>query len=117
MNNSTAKTSIILLCLGLLLALAKIIYLFFDFYNILDLVVFFGAGFTLSRKVTTKRLTAGVLLFLPAFALSLFFVIRLGYSSISQGIGTSFAVSLVVIPLATFIGITIGAKRANHKSV
>jgi hypothetical protein len=49
---------------------------------------------------------------LPAFALCLFLVMKLGYSSIMDGVGTSYAISLIVIPVATGIGIFINAKRA-----
>jgi len=115
MNKSKSATAAILLAIGFILALIKIIYLFFDFYNVLDLVIFSIAGFAFGLRVPPNSLALGLLLALPAFALCLFFVLRLGYSSIVQGVGTSYAISLIVIPLATFIGIIIRQKRSQKR--
>lgn len=117
MNSSTSNTVIQLLAFGLILAVVKFVYIFFDFYNVLDFVVFLAAGIILGGKVPSNRWALGLLLSLPAFALCLFFVINLGYSSIVNGVGTSFAVSLIVIPMATSIGIFIKTKRALRRSV
>ena len=75
----------------------------------MDFVVFLAAGVILSRKVSSNRWALGLLLALPAFTLCLLFVINLGYSSIVNGVGTSYAVSLLVIPMATSIGVFINA--------
>ena len=115
MNKSTPQTAAILLVLGLMLALLKVVYLFFDVYNVLDLIVFSIAGFAFGRRVPPNRIVLGLLLALPAFSLCLFFVLRLGYSSIEQGVGTSYVVSLILIPLATFIGINVRLKRYQKK--
>lgn len=117
MNSSTIKTVFQLLAFGLILAALKFVYLFFDFYNILDIVVFLGAGILLGGKVPSNRWALGLLLSLPAFVYCLFVVINLGYSSIVKGVGTSYAISLIVIPIATSIGIFINAKRSLRKSV
>ena len=117
MNKSTSKTAATLLAIGFMLALIKVIYLFFDFYNVLDLVIFSLAGFAFGRRVPPNSLALGLLLALPAFALCLAFVLKLGYSSIVQGVGTSFAISLIVIPLATFIGIIIRQKRSQKRAM
>ena len=115
MNKITSKTAAILLAIGFILALIKVIYLFFDFYNVLDLIVFSIAGFVFGLRVPPNRLAFGLLLALPPFVLCLFFVLRLGYSSIVQGVGTSYAISLIVIPLATFIGIIFRQKLSQKK--
>lgn len=117
MNKSTSQTAAILLAIGLILAFIKVIYLFFDFYNILDLVIFSIAGFAFGLRVPPNRVALGLLLALPACVLCLFFVLRLGYSSIVQGVGTSYAISLIVIPLATFIGIIIRQKRSLKRLI
>jgi hypothetical protein len=85
MNSGIVKPVIKLLTVGLVLAAAKFIYLFFDVYNILDFVVFLFAGIAFGGKVPPNRLALGLLLALPAFVLSLLFVINLGYSSIAKG--------------------------------
>ncbi|ULQ53375.1 hypothetical protein [Flavihumibacter fluvii] len=117
MNTSTSNTVIQLFAFGLILAVIKLVFIFFDFYNILDFVVFLAAGIIFGGKVPSNRLALGLLLSLPAFALCLLFVINLGYSSIVNGIGTSYAVSLIVIPVATCIGVFINAKRALRRSI
>lgn len=115
MKKETFKSILILSVFGLLLAFIKIIYLFFDFYNILDIVVFSIAGFALGPKVPPNRLALGGLLALPAFLLCLILVLRLGYSPLLQGVGTSYALSLILIPLATYIGIMIRLKHYKNK--
>jgi hypothetical protein len=112
MDWSPTKTIINLLALGVLLTIFRIVYMFFDPYGILDLVVFLSAGLAVGRKVASNRWLWGLLLSLPAFAFSLFLVMRIGYSSIVHGVGTLYAVSLIVIPVASCVGIAISAKRA-----
>jgi hypothetical protein len=101
----------------MILAVIKLIYLFFDFNNILDFVVFLIAGVILDGKVSSNRWALGLLLSLPAFALCLLVVINLGYSLIVNGVGTSFTVSLIVIPVATIIGVFVNVKRTLLRSV
>ncbi len=99
-----------------MLAFIKVAYLFFDFYNVLDLVVFSIAGFAFDQRVPPNRLALGLLLALSAFALCLFIVLSLGYSYIVHGFGTSYAVSLILIPVAMFIGVIVRSKRFSEKS-
>jgi hypothetical protein len=49
--------------------------------------------------------------------LCLFFILRLGYASIVQGVGTSYTISLILIPLATFIGIAIRLKGSQKTAM
>jgi hypothetical protein len=117
MNTSTSGKVFQLLMYGMILAVAKLVYLFFDTYNIFDFVIFVAAGIMLGGKVPSKQRLIGLLLCLPAFTLCLFFVINLGYKSIVNGIGTSYAISLIVIPVATIIGLFINTKLALRKSI
>lgn len=112
MKWSPAKTIIVLSLLGLLLAPLKLIYSFFPFFNILDIVIFLGIGYVLGGKVSEDRWQWGLLLAFPAFALSAFFVTRLGIDSIVSGVGTGWAISSVLLPGASCVGIALGAKRA-----
>ena len=116
MKWSKVKTTIVLSLLGLLLGGSKTVWLFFNFFNILDLVIFLGIGYALGGKVEGGRWLWGLLLALPAFALDSYFVARLGYSNIVTGIGTGYAISLVLTPLAACVGIALGAKRAQKNS-
>lgn len=117
MNSNTSKLVIQLLAYGLILAAVKIVSIFFDSYNIIDFVLFLAAGIMFGGKIPPHKWAWGLLMSLPAFALCLLLVINLGYSSIINGIGTSFAVSLIVIPVATSIGILIRVKLALRRSI
>ena len=116
MNSSKSNMVMVLLAIGLLLALVKLIYSFFDFYNVLDIVVFLIAGFIFGGKVPPNQWPLGLLLTLPTIALCLFFVINLGYASIAKGVGTAYAIAIIVIPLATGIGLFVNAKRTLRRS-
>lgn len=116
MPSISSKPTETLLVWGLLLAVAKIFYLFFDAYNILDFLIFIVAGFVFGRKLGLKPWAWEIWLALPAMAISAFFVIRLGYDQIISGVGTSFAISILVIPIAACIGFAIGA-RWKKKSI
>jgi hypothetical protein len=107
MNSKTVKATLPFLGYGVALAGIKLIYSFFGFTTVLDSVVFLVSGYAIGRKATENRWALSVALSLPAFLLCLFFVIKLGYQSILDGIGTSYAISLVVIPLAASIGVFI----------
>ena len=110
MKWSKVKTTINVSLWGLFIGGSKIVWLFFNFYNILDLVIFLGAGYLLGSKVAGGRWLWGLLLALPAFALDLKFVSNLSYSNITAGIGTGYVVSLVLAPLAACVGIALGVK-------
>lgn len=115
--SKTTFEPFVLLAIGFLLALFKMLYLFIDYYNVLDLVVFCIAGYFFSRKLPPNRLGFTLLVALPAFALCLYIAIGLGYSSIVQGIGTAYAVSLILIPVATLVGIFIRFKRMQKSAL
>lgn len=105
MNSTIIKATVPFLGYGVALAGIKFIYLFFGYTTVLDCIVFSVAGFAIGRKVTKNRMALILGLSLPAFLLCLFFVIRLGYQSIIDGIGTFHAISLVVVPVATTVGV------------
>ena len=114
-NSKQSYNVIQLLGFGFMLAAFKFVYLFFDPYGILDVVVFLTAGIILGPRVPVNRKALGLLLSLPAFSLCLFFVWSVGLTSIRNGIGTAFAISLIVIPVATVVGVFIGARRVKEK--
>ncbi|QED38794.1 hypothetical protein FK178_14185 [Antarcticibacterium arcticum] len=59
----------------------------------------------------------GLLLVLPACALCVFFMARLGFTSLLDGVGTAYAISLILIPLATISGIYLGNRRLKKKDI
>lgn len=115
MNKNNFETVTILLAYGFVLAFIKIIYTFFPYQNILDLVVFFIAGYIFRGKVAPHNLAYGLLLILPACALCVFFMVRLGFISLLDGVGTAYAISLIFIPVATISGIYLGNRRLPKK--
>lgn len=100
---------------GLVLLIAKLVWMFFDPFNIMDTLVFVTAGILLGGKIPTGQKALALLLALPAVMLCLFFVVQNGYKNIVNGQGTSYAISLIVIPLATMIGVYINKRRGVLK--
>jgi hypothetical protein len=115
MQSNKDQAVAITLITGLVLCIVKIIYSFFDPYNVLDFIFFFMAGFVISRKLAPLCWAWGLVLATPAFLLCSFFVVNNGFASVMQGIGTSYAISLVIIPLAACIGILTGSKFKKAK--
>lgn len=90
---------------GTLIATLKVIYLLFNFYNILDVLVFLSAGYVLGRTISGGYFLWGVVLSLPCMLLDSFFVYRLGFSNVMSGIGTSYLMALAVVPLSACMGV------------
>lgn len=113
MKNKAIELILQMFAYGLILAGIKLVYSFFAFFYLLDLIVFLVAGILSGAKIPLDQRYLGLFLALPAFALSLFFVMQNGFTSISMGIGTSYAISLAVIPIATGLGILVNKRSAN----
>jgi hypothetical protein len=111
MKSKTIELIVQMFAFGLILAGIKLVYSFFPFFNLLDLIIFLLAGYLFGAKFPLRQRNLGLFLALPAFAMSLFFVMQNGLSSISAGIGTAHLISLAVIPVATVMGILIKKKR------
>ncbi len=108
----TYKESFInLLAIGILIACSSIIYLFFNYYNIMDLLVFFTMGCLLSRKVYGNHWQWGLVLAIPCMLLNALIVYKQGYANISSGIGTGFLAALFVIPVAACLGMFVAGRR------
>ena len=116
MNSSTGSNVFQLLTFGLILAVLKVVYMFFDPSNITDFIVFLTAGYLLGGKVPASKKWLGLLLCLPALALCFLFVIKNGFTAIMNGIGTSYAIAFFVIPAATLLGIYIYTRRRPGKN-
>ncbi|HSN47449.1 MAG TPA: hypothetical protein VLR29_01690, partial [Flavobacterium sp.] len=94
---------------GMALAGIKLIYSFFDFTTVLDFIVFIIAGFVIGRMVAEKTWVLTIGLAFPTFLLCVFFLIQIGYQPLSNGVGTSYAWSLLVVPIATCVGIVVAS--------
>ncbi len=115
MKPKVSESIIQIFAYGLILAGIKLVYSFFTFFYLLDFTVFLVAGYLLGFKIPLGQRYLGLFLALPAFALSLFFVMQNGLTSISMGIGTSHAISLAVIPIATGLGILVNKRGPKTK--
>ena len=107
------RTTIIIFSIGLAIALLRIILIFFPLFNIIDVVLFGGLGYTLGKRVFSGKWTWGLLLSLPSVAMSLYIVLNIGLSSIMEGTGTGHLIALVIMPLSACIGIFYGAKKES----
>ena len=108
------RTTIIIISIGLAIALLRIILIFFPLFNIIDVVLFGGLGYTLGKRVFSGKWTWGLSLSLPSVAISLHFVLNIiGLSSIMEGIGTGHLIAVVIMPLSACIGIFYGAKKES----
>ena len=110
------RTTIIIFSIGLAIALLRIILTFFPLFNIIDVFLFGGLGYALSKQVFNGKWTWGLLLSLPSVVISLHFVLNVGLSSIMEGIGTGHLIALVIMPLCACIGIFYGDKKKSKIS-
>jgi hypothetical protein len=104
---------ILALVVGLLIAPVKLVYSFFPFFNVTDVLVFGVLGVLFGYLRPAKSWQWGLWLSIPTILLCLAFVRRLGSVNVLQGIGTGWAVSVLVIPLAACLGSYLGARLAK----
>lgn len=89
---------------GLALVVFKLVYTFFDYYNVIDFVVFCSAGFIINKKLSINKWLHVVPVGLPSMVICLIFLYTIGYDELSKGVGTGYLISLIVIPTATLTG-------------
>lgn len=115
MDRSNWKLYASALGLGVLLVPARFVLMFFPGFNVGEVVLFGGAAAALAYVFAAKPAAWSVLLFLPTFLLVLRIVVSwLGADNIGRGVGTSHALSLVLIPLSTFAGAYYGDKARRR---
>ncbi len=108
----SVRSPALVFLLGLLVAGAKLIYSFFPGFNLLDVLVFALIGWNLGRHTGSPSWLIGLGLSLPAVILSASFVARLGTAELWQGVGTGWALSILLIPLAAYGGAALGHRSA-----
>lgn len=104
MRSSRTTAWAVALVVGVIAAGVKLVYSFLPWFNLLDLVTFALLGWLSARLSESRGWQLWAALSGPAFLLSLFFVVRLGPALLLQGVGTGWAMSLMLIPLSTVIG-------------
>lgn len=90
--------------LGLAGGGAKLVYSFLPMFNVIDIIAFFTLAWVGWRVARPPLLVGTVLLSLPALVLSMYFLSRLGWRSLAQGVGTGWAISALVVPAAAAAG-------------
>lgn len=99
---------------GLLLVPVCLVLIFFPLFNVTQVIVFGAACFVLAFVLKpTSRLWV-VLVIGPVWFLVFLIVLRLGLINISEGIGTGHALSLVLIPLAAWVGQFLGTRSGRR---
>ena len=100
---------------GLVLVPARFVLMFFPLFNLVELLLFAAAAFAFAYFFRARPSWWTVLLFLPTFLVTLYIVVFwLGAGRLLRGVGVGHAVSLVLIPLATFAGARYGGRKANR---
>jgi hypothetical protein len=112
-SRSNKPVYILAVVSGLLIAPVKLVYSFFPFFNLTDVVVFGVLGGLFGYFRPAKSWRWGLWLSIPTVLLCLAFVRRLGSANLLKGIGTGWAISVLMIPLAACLGSYLGVKIAR----
>jgi hypothetical protein len=115
MHKKHAAYISICIAVGLVAALLRIIYSFFPFSPVSDLIVFGVLGGVLCYFRPDRYWLWILLITAPTMLYVVSRVIKLGPESLSQGIGTFWATSLVLIPLAAVVSGFLGQKLGSRK--
>ena len=101
---------------GVLLAPIKLIYSFFPLFNLIDLAVFGLTGRYFGKRWPTAWWSTSLLLSLPALALVGAILRNLGRAELLAGVGTGWAISVLLVPGAALGGAYVGRRVTRMKS-
>lgn len=104
------------LIIGLLLVPVRLVVSFFPLFNVAEVILFGGVCLLLARVFKAKTWVWGLLVAGPTCVLVVRILNRLGFESLSHGIGTGHALSLVLIPLAACLGAIWGVRLARKRA-
>lgn len=108
MNPSRATWICFLLGLGL--AAAKLATSFLPYGNAADFALFGLAAGAVARAWPDLRLRLLPWLAVPAVLVIAYTLVHIGASGLRRGIGTHWAWAVMLVPLATLVGGTLGAR-------
>jgi hypothetical protein len=114
-NRSNKPVYILALVVGLLIAPVKLVYSFLPFFNFTDVGVFGVLAGLFGYFRPAKSWRWGLWLSIPTILLCLAFVRLLGSDNLLKGVGTGWAISVLVIPLAACLGSYFGARLARGR--
>lgn len=89
---------------GIIFALIELVYTFFPFFYVLDVILFLLVGSYVQRKYIVRkreRILYGVL---PSMILILFFLYRLGKENLLGDEGAGWLISFFLIPFSAILG-------------
>ena len=112
MRTLTVST-LLSLAVGLLLVPLKLIYSFFPLFNLVDIAVFGLIGRYFGKRWPTEWWTTALLLSLPSLGFVAWVLRNLSVSDLLAGVGTGWAVSALLVPVAAIGGAYIGRRRAR----
>lgn len=107
-------TIIALLFIGFSLAILRIVVGLFPLNFLIEAAIYFGFGYLLGGKVNGRRWGWGLLLAGPAMAVSIYILSHLSGPALWAGKGLHHMISLVLLPLASCLGMYFRIKR-KHK--
>jgi len=94
--------------IGLFLLGLKLVYSFFPYFNVTDVVVFALVGGASAHFNPDCGKSSALAASLPATLLCLAIVWRLGLSNLSTGVGTGWLISAFLIPASALGGAVLG---------
>jgi hypothetical protein len=100
---------------GLLLVPVRLVVAFFPFFNITEVLVFGGICFLLAIAFKPKSWLWALVVAAPTCWQVLRIVRRLGLDRISDGVGTGHALSLLLIPVAAWLGAFLGQRFVQSR--
>ncbi len=107
---------LVVLLVGCGLLAAKVVYSFFPYFNLVDIIVFATVGVALGILHKTSSLLTGIVLAIPTMILCGYFVQRLGTENIMSGIGTGWLLSILLVPLSAIAGVYVGTVLGSSRS-
>lgn len=113
MPKPSAATYVIAFVVGLLLVPLKFIYSFFPLFNLIDIVVFGLVGLRFGKRWATAWWITALLLSLPALGLVALILRNLSIADLTAGVGTGWALSVLLLPGAALGGAYMGRRHGE----
>jgi hypothetical protein len=105
--------AVLSLAVGVLLVPLKFIYSFFPLFNLVDIALFGLVGRYFGKRWPTAWWTTALLLSLPSLGLVAWILRNLSVSDLLAGVGTGWAASGLLVPVAAIGGAYVGQRRGR----
>lgn len=98
------------------LALFKLVYSFFPYFFILDVLIFGLVGVIAGYFQPGRRFALAATASLATVLLCIAIVARVGADQLAAGVGTWWLISLVMVPTAAVVGAAIGGRLRSSSA-